>query len=231
MSKPVIDYTKRLIALEGKDGAEVTAVAEALKNLLYLHGFGCIISNWNVSGLFAQIGAQAANLQQISPRALTLLYASDLAGRLKEIRPALQSGFFVLANQYLHTPTAIAAALGVDPTWASHLFSFAPRPEISLYVRSASKNRHNGTGNGQLSGAGLSGLADAGFGFYEFCLKYVIASRPGYDVKSVEKGIRGYFDALGGSEKLSVIRSRTDQHALMAVLRKLLPGYNFDEAI
>ena len=62
-----------------------------------------------------------------SARTLLLLYAADLAFRLRwEISPALDEGRLVIAAPYVATPMALGQAAGLDPDWLADLFRFAP---------------------------------------------------------------------------------------------------------
>ena len=63
-----------------------------------------------------------------SPRTLLLLYAADLAFRLRwQIRPALAEGRTVVAAPYVDTAVAFGRAAGLPAGWLTNLFSFAPR--------------------------------------------------------------------------------------------------------
>src|SRR5262249_50080316 len=70
-----------------------------------------------------------------SVRTLLLLYAADLAFRLRwEIRPALAEGRSVVAAPYVDTAGAFGRAAGIDPAWLTNLFLFAPRPTARRFV-------------------------------------------------------------------------------------------------
>ncbi len=63
-----------------------------------------------------------------SARTLLLLYAADLAFRLRwQIRPALAEGRTVIAAPYVATALAFGRAAGLKPSWLMNLFRFAPR--------------------------------------------------------------------------------------------------------
>jgi hypothetical protein len=63
-----------------------------------------------------------------SARTLLLLYAADLAFRLRwQIRPALAEGRTVIAAPYIDTAVAFGRAAGLPAAWLSNLFLFAPR--------------------------------------------------------------------------------------------------------
>jgi hypothetical protein len=139
----------KLIALEGKEGREITALSQTLKHVMELAGYECIISRWNLSSLFTELLAAQADVEEPIPfRALAMVQASDLAHRMKnEIGPALQSGRSVIVDQYLYTSLAIAMALGANPLWIDNLYAFAPKPDLAFYSGfqlSATEIRHLG---------------------------------------------------------------------------------------
>jgi dTMP kinase len=69
------------------------------------------------------------------PVAMTLLYAADLAERAERVVvPALRAGQVVLADRYIWTPMARAAARGIDLDWLATVFAFAPKPDLVLWL-------------------------------------------------------------------------------------------------
>jgi hypothetical protein len=84
------------------------------------------VSEWDASRIFAEL-AEADDQSVPSARVLLLLYATDLAYRLKtEIRPALAEGRTVIAAPYVRTALAFGRAAGLRGVWLHNLFSFAP---------------------------------------------------------------------------------------------------------
>jgi dTMP kinase len=66
----------------------------------------------------------------------SLLHATDFADRLLyKIIPPLKAGMIVLADRYAYTAFARDATRGVDRQWVRELYSFATRPDLSLYFR------------------------------------------------------------------------------------------------
>lgn len=87
------------------------------------------ISWWDASGLFEQLVIAEADAGLPSPRTLLLLYAADLAFRLRwEIEPTLAEGKTVVAAPYVETAIAFGRAAGLAGGWLTSLFSFAPTP-------------------------------------------------------------------------------------------------------
>jgi dTMP kinase len=66
----------------------------------------------------------------------SLLHATDFADRLLyKIIPPLKAGMIVLADRYAFTAFARDVTRGVDRQWVRELYSFAVRPDLSLYFR------------------------------------------------------------------------------------------------
>ncbi len=66
----------------------------------------------------------------------SLLHATDFADRLLyKIIPPLKAGMIVLADRYTYTAFARDATRGVDRQWVRELYSFAVRPDLSMYFR------------------------------------------------------------------------------------------------
>ena len=120
-----------LIAVDGVDASALLAAANrALKE--HPHGG---ISRWDASGVFQELAVADAAAGAPSARTLVLLYAADLAFRLRwQIRPALAEGRTVIAAPYVDTATAFGRAAGLAPSWLMNLFRFAPRPADRMFV-------------------------------------------------------------------------------------------------
>lgn len=120
-------YPGRLIAIDGSRGKDTIAAAKSLAAALKAAGVECAISRWDASGLFGDLAATARDDRRISPRTLLLIYAADLAFRLRwEIRPLLESGGVVLAAPYIETAVAFGASRGLSEEWIRELLRFAP---------------------------------------------------------------------------------------------------------
>jgi dTMP kinase len=72
----------------------------------------------------------------LTPMTFSLLHATDFADRLLyKIIPPLKAGMIVLADRYTYTAFARDVTRGVDRQWVRELYSFAVRPDLSLYFR------------------------------------------------------------------------------------------------
>ncbi len=66
----------------------------------------------------------------------SLLHATDFADRLLyKIIPPLKAGMIVLADRYAYTAFARDATRGVDRQWVRELYSFAVKPDLTMYFR------------------------------------------------------------------------------------------------
>jgi len=116
----------RLIAVDGANGRAL--LASALKMApdgKRIKG----VSRWDASGLFEQLLVAGQDVGKASPRTLLLLYAADLAFRLRwEIEPELAEGRHVVAAPYVDTAIAFGRACGLPRKWLNMLFNFAHKP-------------------------------------------------------------------------------------------------------
>jgi hypothetical protein len=141
----------RLISLDGVNANALKDAARSLAAANRRRRAG--ISQWGASGIFDELTVAEEDAGTPSPRTLLLLYAADLAFRLRwEILPALEEGRLVIAAPYVSTAVAFGQAAGLDPVWLSDLFYFAP----------AAAERH------VIDPAPAKQIADRN-GFVEFC--------------------------------------------------------------
>jgi hypothetical protein len=140
-----------LIAVDGIGGPAIVAAARAaLTSVDRNRRSG--ISHWDASGVFEELTVAADDAGQPSVRTLLLLYAADLAFRLRwEIRPALADGRSVVAAPYVDTAIAFGRAAGLDGAWLTNLFLFAPRPTARRFA------------GGVAARAGRNGFVEFGF--------------------------------------------------------------------
>jgi thymidylate kinase len=128
----------RLIAVDGVNGAAIKAAAKAAISATARARRGGV-SLWDASGVFGDLVVADAAAGQPSPRTLLLLYAADLAFRLRwEIRPAVAEGRTVAAAPYVATAIAFGRAAGLPAGWLKSLFGFAPEPDETRLVEKAS---------------------------------------------------------------------------------------------
>jgi len=130
----------RLIAVDGADAGATLAVARRALGSPSRGG----ISHWDASGVFQDLAVADDAAGPPSPRTLLLLYAADLAFRLRwEIKPALAEGNTVVAAPYVETAVAFGRASGIPAGWLENLFKFAPRPTELRFAHRAVKHGKN----------------------------------------------------------------------------------------
>ena len=115
----------RLISIDGVNAHALKDTARSVAAANRRHQAG--ISSWGASGIFEELTLAESDAGIPSMRTLLLLYAADLAFRVRwEIGPALDEGRLVIAAPYVATPIAVGRAVGLDPHWLADLFRFAP---------------------------------------------------------------------------------------------------------
>jgi thymidylate kinase len=115
----------RLIAVDGIHARAIKDAARSLVAANRRHRAG--VSSWGASGIFDELDVADAEAGTPSARTLLLLYAADLAFRLRwEIVPALDEGRLVIAAPYVATAIAFGQAAGLERAWLTDLFQFAP---------------------------------------------------------------------------------------------------------
>jgi hypothetical protein len=122
-----------LVAVDGVDGSAI--VRRALSALAAIERpLRGGVSRWDASGIFNELMTQP-HAEAPSARMLLLLYAADLAFRLRwEIRPALAENRTAIAAPYVDTAIAFGRAAGLRAAWLNDLFRFAPRPGVRHLV-------------------------------------------------------------------------------------------------
>jgi hypothetical protein len=139
--------TRRKAALIAVDSVSSETLERAALDALD-RSKGSGISRWDASGLFGELAVADADAGRPSVRTLLLLYAADLAFRLRwEIGPALADGQNVVAAPYVDTAIAFGRAAGLKGSWLKNLFHFAPAPAGRHFAEPAHRGPAR-TGNG-----------------------------------------------------------------------------------
>src|SRR5215207_10896463 len=126
-----VKHPGRLIAVDSSRGKDTDTAADAIVERLRELGVECAISRWDASGLFGELASTARGDRNISMRTLALVYASDLAFRLRwEIRPVLEAGGVIVAAPYIETPIAFGVSCGLSEEWTRQLLVFAPPANV-----------------------------------------------------------------------------------------------------
>jgi dTMP kinase len=129
-------YPGRLFVVEGIDGSGKTTQLALLAKWLSASGHRVFVTEWNSSALVKAATKAGKKKTTLTPMTFSLLHATDFADRLLyKIIPPLKAGMIVLADRYAFTAFARDAARGVDRQWVRDLYSFAVRPDLTVYFR------------------------------------------------------------------------------------------------
>ena len=173
----------RLIALEGTGGRSMALAAKQLERALRKEKVAVQTSTWDDSDLFFQISQGARGLAAPPPRTLVLLYATDLAFRLRwQIRPALEEGISVIAAPYLETVIGLGRGAGLSPDWLRGVLEFAPPADDCCRVPEDSipLNRRGTPANS----------------FLEFCLAQLRSGPAQWDTEEIRRGFLDHLKRL-----------------------------------
>ena len=125
-----------LIAIDGVNGVAVETTARGLAKENRKRR--AAVSAWDASGIFGELMVAEEEAGLPSARTLILLYAADLAFRLRwEVKPALEQGRLIVVAPYVNTAIAFGRAAGLDAKSLSEMFAFAPTPDKTLIIESA----------------------------------------------------------------------------------------------
>jgi len=129
-------YPGRLITVEGIDGSGKSTQLMLLERWLSAQGHRVHFTEWNSSRLVRRSMKRGKKQDLLTPTTFSLLHAVDFADRLTyQIVPFLKAGMLVLCDRYVFTAFARDVARGVHPEWVRAVYSFAPRPDLTLYFR------------------------------------------------------------------------------------------------
>lgn len=130
------EYPGKLFVVEGIDGSGKTTQLALLAKWLTASGLRVFVTEWNSSALVKAATKMGKKKNALTPTTFSLLHATDFADRLLyNIVPPLKAGMIVVADRYAYTAFARDVARGVDRRWVRDLYSFAVRPDLTLYFR------------------------------------------------------------------------------------------------
>ena len=130
------EYPGKLFVVEGIDGSGKTTQLGLLAKWLSAEGHRVFVTEWNSSALVKAATKTGKKKNALTPMTFSLLHATDFADRLLyKIIPPLKAGMIVLADRYAYTAFARDATRGVERQWVRDLYSFAVRPDLTLYIR------------------------------------------------------------------------------------------------
>lgn len=133
---PEEELQGELIVLEGPDGSGRSTQIRLLTEWLELNGFAVQTMGLRRSYLLAQDIDQVLAQNVVRRLTLALLYATDFYDQLENrILPAMKSGLVVLADRYIFTLLARAAARGLSHDYLQSIYDFAIDPDVTFRLR------------------------------------------------------------------------------------------------
>lgn len=207
---PAASWPGSLIVVEGTDGAGRSTQIAHLVQWLKVQGFSVLETGWLRSKLMGQAVNDAKKGHTLTRLTYTLFYATDFADRLEhQILPALQAGSIVLADRYIFTSIARSVVRGVHPEWVRELFGFAPRPDLTFYLKLTLDDLIYRTLRCRRMNYWESGMdLNLGQDLYESFSLYQAALLREFDSLSQEYG----FQTLDGAEAPAVLQRRLREH-------------------
>ncbi len=141
---PRMDLSKLqgiLIVIEGPDSSGRSSQISLLSNWLEQRGYAIVKTGLTRSHLVGSAIDRAKHGNILSPRTMSLFYATDFYDQLENtIYPALRAGYIVLADRYIYTLMARDQIRGANPEWVESLYSMAIVPDAVYFLMASSRN-------------------------------------------------------------------------------------------
>jgi len=135
------DLQGRLVVIEGQDSSGRSTHVERLAQWLEVEGHAVVQTGLRGSELVAPELESAREGNTLSPRTMSLFYATDFYDQLEnKIVPALRAGMTVLADRYIFTLMARDLVRGADRPWVENLYSKAIVPDHLFYLSCSTPN-------------------------------------------------------------------------------------------
>jgi dTMP kinase len=135
---PLKDLTGKLVVIEGPDSSGRTTHVEKLAQWLEVEGYAVVQVGLRGSELVAPELESAREGNTLSPRTMSLFYATDFYDQLEnKIAPALRSGAVVLADRYIFTLMARDLVRGAELAWVENLYSKAIVPDHLFFLQAS----------------------------------------------------------------------------------------------
>lgn len=132
----------RFIALEGGDGAGRSSQVRLLLPWLEAQGWAPVHVGLGRGALAQRALRRARRTPGTGVRSLALLYAADMADQgARQVAPALDAGFVVIADRWTATASARCLVRGAPAAWLASLLAAAPEPDLTLWLRATPRQR------------------------------------------------------------------------------------------
>jgi dTMP kinase len=137
---PLKDLAGKLVVIEGQDSSGRTTHVEMLAQWLEVEGYAVVQVGLRGSELVAPELENAREGNTLSPRTMSLFYATDFYDQLEnKIAPALRAGAIVLADRYIFTLMARDLVRGAELDWVSNLYSKAIVPDHLFFLQASTQ--------------------------------------------------------------------------------------------
>jgi dTMP kinase len=135
---PLKDLTGKLVVIEGQDSSGRTTHVQKLAQWLEVEGYAVVQVGLRGSELVAPELESAREGNTLSPRTMSLFYATDFYDQLEnKIAPALRAGAIVLADRYIFTLMARDLVRGAEIDWVANLYSKAIVPDHLFFLQAS----------------------------------------------------------------------------------------------
>jgi dTMP kinase len=122
------------IVIEGIDGSGKGTQAKLLKERLFELGRDVLVTVEPTKGPTGKLIREHLSDPFLDDEALALLFASDRIEHLeKEVRPAMDSGKFVISDRYVYSSIAYQGQK-VDMDWVGEINKYADKPDLAILL-------------------------------------------------------------------------------------------------
>ena len=129
-----------LIVIEGMDSSGRSTHINNLIPWLEQKGYSVVSTGLKRSLLVSEELETAKNGNVLSPRTMSLFYATDFYDQLENnILPALNAGCVVLADRYIFSLMIRDIVRGAEKEWVSSLYQMALIPDAVFYLDTSIK--------------------------------------------------------------------------------------------
>lgn len=130
-----------LIVIEGPDSSGRSTQIRMLSNWLEQRGYAVVQTGLLRSPIVGPALEAAKQGNVLSPRTMSLFYATDFYDQIENIIvPALRAGYVVLADRYIYTLMARDIVRGANPQWVESLYSMAIVPDAVYFLMTSSQH-------------------------------------------------------------------------------------------